>query len=87
MEGFTRFANARQLACFVGSAPFPKQSGPTQESGPGQPGRCQRLKSLLGNGAHSAIQYDPELRAYYKQKCGEGKHPQSVRNVVILTRF
>jgi len=25
-EGFTRFPNARQQACFAGSAPFPKQS-------------------------------------------------------------
>ena len=82
-EGFTRFANARQLACFAGSAPFPKQTG--QHRGPDRVSRwrCQRLKSLLGNGVHSAIQYDPELRAYYKRKCAEGKHPQSVQNAVI----
>lgn len=82
-EGFTRFSNARQLACFAGSAPFPKQSG--EHRGPDRVSqwRCQRLKSLLLNGVHSAIQYDPELRAYYNRKCGEGKHPQSVRNAVI----
>jgi len=33
-EGFTRFDNARQLACFAGSAPFPKQSG--QKKSPDQ---------------------------------------------------
>ncbi len=82
-EGFTRFANARQLACFVGSAPFPKQSGQHKSPDRVSRWRCQRLKSLLGNGVHSAIQYDPELRAYYKRKCAEGKHPQSVRNAVI----
>jgi transposase len=82
-EGFTRFANARQLACFAGSAPFPKQSGQKKSPDRVSQWRCQRLKSLLGNGVHSAIQYDPELRAYYKRKCGEGKHPQSVRNAVI----
>lgn len=82
-EGFTRFDNGRKLACFAGSAPFPKQSG--QKNSPSQVSRwrCQRLKSLLLNGVHSAIQYDPELRAYYKRKCAEGKHPQSVRNAVI----
>ena len=82
-EGFTRFANARQLACFAGSAPFPKQSGQHKSPDRVSQWRCQRLKSLLGNGVHSAIQYDPELRAYYKRKCAEGKHPQSVRNAVI----
>lgn len=82
-EGVTRFDNARQLACFVGSAPFPRQSGQHKSPDRVSQWRCQRLKSLLGNGLHSAIQYDPELRAYYKRKCGEGKHPQSVRNAVI----
>ncbi|SMO95676.1 IS110 family transposase [Fodinibius sediminis] len=82
-EGFTRFANARQLACFVGSAPFPRQSGQHKSPDRVSQWRCQRLKSLLGNGVHSAIQYDPELRGYYKRKCDEGKHPQSVRNAVI----
>ena len=82
-EGFTRFDNARQLACFAGSAPFPKQSGQHKSPDRVSQWRCQRLKSLLGNGVHSAIQYDPELRAYYKRKCAEGKHPQSVRNAVI----
>lgn len=82
-EGFTRFANARQLACFTGSAPFPRQSGQYKSPDRVSRWRCQRLKSLLGNGVHSAIQYDPELRAYYQRKCREGKHPQSVRNAVI----
>lgn len=82
-EGFTRFENARQVACFVGSAPFPKQSGQQKSPDRVSPWRCQRLKTLLLNGVHSAIQYDPELRAYYQRKCGEGKHPQSVRNAVI----
>ena len=46
-EGFTRFANARQLACFVGSAPFPKQSGQQKSPDRVSEWRCQRLKSLL----------------------------------------
>lgn len=82
-EGFTRFENGRQLACFVGSAPFPHQSGLRRRADRVSRWRCQRLKTLLGNGVHSAIQYDPELQAYYKRKCGEGKHPKSVRNAVI----
>lgn len=82
-EGFTRFDTGRQLACFAGSAPFPYQSGTWKGSDRVSRWRCKRLKTLLLNGVHSAIQYDPELRAYYRRKCGEGKHPQSVRNAVV----
>lgn len=82
-EGFTRFANARQLACFAGSAPFPNQSGKVKNPDRVSEWRCVRLKTLLLNGVHSAIQYDPELRAYYQRKCGEGKHPKSVKNAVV----
>ncbi len=82
-EGFTRFANARQLACFAGSAPFPNQSGKIKNPDRVSRWRCVRLKTLLLNGVHSAIQYDPELRAYYQRKCEEGKHPKSVKNAVV----
>lgn len=82
-EGFTRFDNARQLACFAGSAPFPNQSGKIKNPDRVSEWRCVRLKTLLLNGVHSAIQYDPELRAYYQRKCREGKHPKSVKNAVV----
>ena len=82
-EGFTRFANARQLACFTGSAPFPNQSGKIKNPDRVSEWRCVQLKTLLLNGVHSAIQYDPELRAYYNRKCKEGKHPKSVKNAVV----
>lgn len=82
-EGFTRFGSGRQLACFAGSAPFPHQSGTRRGQDRVSRWRCQRLKTLLLNGVHSAIRHDPELRAYYRRKCAEGKHPQSVRNAVI----
>lgn len=82
-EGFSRFGNARKLACFIGSAPFPNQSGQQKNPDRVSRWRCQRMKTLLLNGVHSAVQYDPELRAYYRRKCAEGKHPQSVKNAVI----
>lgn len=82
-DGFSRFENGRQLACFVGCAPFPHQSGTHQGADRVSQWRCKRLKTLLLNGVHSAIRYDPELRRYYQRKCGEGKHSQSVRNAVI----
>lgn len=82
-EGFTRFDNGRQLTCFAGSAPFPNRSGTQRSPDRVSRWRCVRLKTLLLNGVHSAIQYDPELRAYYQRKCGEGKHPESVKNAVV----
>lgn len=82
-EGFTRFETGRQLACFAGAAPFPHQSGSRKGSDRVSHWRCKRLKTLLLNGVNSAIQYDPELRDYYRRKCREGKHPQSVRNAVV----
>lgn len=82
-EGFTRFENARQLACFAGRAPFPNQSGQNRAPDRVSRWRCARLKTLLLNGVHSAIQYDPELRAYYQRKRREGKHPKSVKNAVV----
>lgn len=82
-EGFTRFKNGRQLACFLGSAPFPNQSGQQKRPDRVSQWRCQRLKTLLLNGVNSAIRYDPELQSYYQRKCEEGKHPQSVRNAVV----
>lgn len=82
-EGFTRFATSREFACFAGSAPFPNQSG--DHRGPDRVSRwrCARMKTLLLNGVNSAIQYDPEIGAYFRRKCAEGKHPQSVKNAVV----
>jgi transposase len=82
-EGFTRFDNGRQLACFTGSAPFPNRSGQIKNPDRVSRWRCVRLKTLLLNGVHSAIQYDPELWAYYQRKRREGKHPKSVKNAVV----
>lgn len=82
-EGFTRFSTSREFACFAGSAPFPHQSG--DHRGPDRVSRwrCARMKTLLLNGVNSAIQYDPEIAAYFQRKCAEGKHPRSVKNAVV----
>lgn len=82
-HGFTRFESSRQLSCYIGSAPFPNQSGQVKKRDRVSRYRCSRLKALLNNGAHSAVNYDPELKQYYKRKCEEGKHPQSVMNAVV----
>jgi transposase len=82
-HGFTRFGSSRKLSCYIGSAPFPHRSGQVNKRDRVSRIRCSRLKALLSNGAHSASNYDPEIRQYYKRKCEEGKHPQSVMNAVV----
>ena len=40
------------------------------------------MKAILTKGAITAIQYDPQLKAYYNRKVKEGKHRMSVINAV-----
>lgn len=82
-HGFTRFGNSRKLSCYIGSAPFPYRSGQITKRDRVSRIRCSRLKALLTNGAYSAANYDPEMKQYYKRKCEEGKHPQSVMNAIV----
>lgn len=82
-HGFTRFGCSRKLSCYIGSAPFPHQSGQVNRRNRVSRIRCSRLKALLTNGAHSAVNYDPEIKQYYARKCAEGKHPQSVMNAIV----
>lgn len=82
-HGFTRFSSSRKLSCYIGSAPFPHRSGQVTKRDRVSRIRCSRLKALLTNGAHSAANYDPEIKQYYKRKCTEGKHPQSVMNAIV----
>ena len=40
------------------------------------------MKSLLEQAARSAIQYDPELKAYYQRRIQHGKGKRSTLNIV-----
>jgi hypothetical protein len=40
------------------------------------------MKALLSNAAASAVQHDPQLRAYYHRKLDEGKDKMVVLNAV-----
>ena len=44
--------------------------------------RDKTLKAILTKGAISAVQHDPQLKAYYNRKTKEGKHHMSVINAV-----
>lgn len=90
-NGFTLFQNHRKFASYAGIAPFPYQSGISIK------GRSKtshlankKMKSLLSSCASSAVQYNPEMKAYYQKRIVEGKHVMSTLNIIrnkILARI
>ena len=80
---FTAFKNSRKFACYAGIAPFEKQSGTSLNSKSRVSHYAnKRLKSLLHLSATSAIQADPELKAYYQKRVKSGKSKMSTLNIV-----
>lgn len=82
-KGFTNLTNPRKLACYIGVAPFPYQSGSSinyknRISKLGD----QRLKALINLSAWNAIRSVPYLKAYFLRKTEEGKHKLKVINAV-----
>jgi transposase len=82
-NNFTSFENGRKYACYAGVAPFGHTSGSSCR------GRSKvsflankKIKTLLSNGAQSAIRWDPELRVYYQRKKREGKEHKLIINAV-----
>lgn len=80
---FTRFESVRQLACYAGVAPFEHRSGTSINGKTGVSKFANMdLKSTLHLASLSAIQYNPDLKAYYHRKVNEGKSKMSVINAV-----
>ena len=91
-QGFTKFDNWRKFACYIGTAPFPHQSGTSIR------GRTKvssfankRLKALLNMGAVNTLKNDNEYHRFYDRKVKEGKHHMvvinSIRNKLISRMF
>ena len=82
-NGFEKFENWRQMACYAGVAPFEHTSG-TSVRGKTKvsPLADLKLKSLLNMCAIVAVQHDAELKAYYARKLAEGKPEMPVINNV-----
>lgn len=80
-HNFTRFENARKLACYAGVVPFPYQSG-TSIKGRNKVSSLadKKLKSLLNMSALAAKKYDTQLKLYYDKKVEEGKNKMLVLN-------
>jgi transposase len=87
---FVRINKPKRFACYAGIAPFEHSSG-SSVRGKTRVSKMANLsiKTLLTMGARSAIQHDPELKAYADRKIAEGKHYFNVINAVrnkLITR-
>jgi transposase len=81
-NNFTSFDSPRKFNCYAGIAPFNDKSGTIQKPSKVSHLRNKTMKTLLYNGANTAVNFDPQLKAYYKRKKGQGKHHQSIMNAV-----
>ena len=88
---FTRFESVRQLACYCGVAPFEHRSGTSINGKTGVSKFANMdLKSTLHLASLSAIQHNPDLKAYYLRKVNEGKSKMCAINAVrnkLLSRI
>ncbi|MBL7864322.1 MAG: transposase [Cyclobacteriaceae bacterium] len=82
-KGFTQLTNPRQLACYMGIAPFPYQSGSSinYKNRVSRLGN-QKLKALLNLSAWNAIRSVPGLKSYFERKVAQGKAKLSAINAV-----
>jgi len=81
--GFTAFETWRKFASYCGIAPFPNRSG-TSIRGKTKVSHLANKegKTLLNMCAVSAIQYNPEMKAYYQRRIGEGKNKMGTLNII-----
>lgn len=82
-NGFSRFDNARALACHAGIAPFEYCSGSSVRGKNRVSHKSnKRLKSLLHMAALAAVKPQGDFRTYYERKVAEGKNKMSVLNAI-----
>lgn len=90
-EGFTKFSSWRKFACYIGSAPFPRQSGSSIRGKTAtSPIANRKLKGLMSMGAVNMIRLDTEYRIYYQRRLKEGKHHMVILNAIrnkLLSRM
>jgi transposase len=82
-HGFILFSEWRKFASYAGTAPFPYQSG-SSIKGKSKVNHManKKIKSLLHECAMSAIIYNHEMKAYYKQRTESGKSKMSTLNII-----
>jgi transposase len=82
-NNFTAFENPRAFNCYAGLAPFSFSSG-SSILGKTKTSKLRNrtMKTLLFNGANTAVMHDLDLKSYYNRKLKEGKHRMVVINSV-----
>ena len=91
-SNFKRFDSWRQFLSYFGIAPFEHISGTSihRKNSIDHIGD-RKMKTLLTLASVSAIQYDQELKQYYKKKVAEGKPKMvainNVRNKILSRAF
>lgn len=82
-RNFTLFDDPRKLACYSGVAPFDHSSGSSIRGRTRVSHFAQKdLKKVVHMAAMSAIQRNPDMKAYFVRKVGEGKNKMSIINAV-----
>lgn len=82
-ENFTAITDPRKYACYIGIAPFPRQSGTSVRSAPHVTKKgFSQAKANLSMACIPAVTFDAELKAYYKRRKEEGKRGGIVLNAV-----
>lgn len=82
-RNFSRFSSSRKFACFCGTAPFEHSSGSSiRKKSRVSHLADKQMKSLLDLAAKAAIQYDKELKSFYKRRLEMGKSKMSTINIV-----
>jgi transposase len=92
MGDLHRFERSRKLAAFAGLSPKLKDSGTSVH---GKPRMCKqgsaRVRTALYMAASNAIQYNPDMKAFYERLCKQGKVPRAalgavMRKLLVLMR-
>jgi transposase len=82
-HGFAKMEDGRKLACYCGVAPFEYRSGSSVFGKTGVSKFANKeLKRILYLVSMNSIQYNEELKAYFKRKVAQGKPKMSVLNAV-----
>lgn len=82
-ENFKKFDTWRKFASYCGVAPFAYQSG-TSVKGRTKVSQLanKKVKAMIHMCAITAIQYNPEMKAYYERRIATGKSKMSTINII-----
>jgi transposase len=82
-NGFTAFDNARQFNCFIGTAPFKYRSGTSiRQKDRVNSMANHKLKALFSMAAVTAVNHDPQIRAFFNRSLERGKEEPWIYNAI-----